>query len=67
MKRLLVNQADWRFEDGEIHGRKLTKVNPRRIIVRLVHRGGIVVLEAPRGTLDPEAIGKAVEEERNSR
>jgi hypothetical protein len=43
------------------------KPGPRRVVAKLVKRGGGLFFEVPRGyTLDSEAIGKAVAEERNS-
>ena len=61
------DQVEWRFEDGEIRGRKLTPSEPRRVKARLVKRGGALVFEAHGITIDPEAIAQAVEEERESR
>src|SRR5437870_1178808 len=63
------DQVDWRFEDGEIRGRKLgPRAAPRRIVGKLVKRGDALVLEAPEKiTIDPEAIAQAVREERDSR
>jgi hypothetical protein len=44
------------------------KPGPRRVIAKLVKRGGEFFFQVPKGyTLDPEAIGKAVAEERESR
>ena len=59
----------WRFEDGEIRGRKLVPApEPKRITARLVRRGGELVFEAPPGIkIEPEAIAQAVHEERESR
>jgi hypothetical protein len=46
----------------------ITKPGPRRVIAKLVKRGGEMFFQVPAGyTLDPEAIGKAVVEERESR
>jgi len=63
------DEVEWRFEDGEIRGRKLVpQAEPRRIVAKLVRRGGELVFEAPPGiTIEPEAIGRAVAEERASR
>src|SRR5205823_14267109 len=60
------DQVEWRFEDGEIRGRKLTPSEPRRVKARLVKRGGALVFEAHGITIDSEAIAQAVEEERES-
>jgi len=67
---LKVNdQVEWRFEDGEIRGRKLVRQpGPRRIVGKLVKKGDSLIFEVPKGyKLDPEAIGRAVQEERDSR
>ena len=60
------DQLDWRFEDGEIRGRKLTPPSgPRRIIARLITQDGALVADTKGLTIDPEAIAKAVREERD--
>ena len=60
------DQVDWRFEDGEIHGRKLVaQAEPRRIAGRLVKRGDALILQAEGIKVDPEAIAAAVREERD--
>ena len=66
---LKVNdQVDWRFEDGEIRGRKLVpQSEPRRIVARLVRKRGHLIFEAKGAKITPEAIAQAVREERNSR
>jgi len=62
------DQVDWRFVDGEIRGQKLVRQTPRRVVAKLVKRGGKLTFELPKGVqLDPEAIGQAVAEERESR
>jgi len=44
------------------------KPGPRRVVAKLVKRGGGLFFQVPTGyKLDPEAIGKAVAEERESR
>jgi hypothetical protein len=44
------------------------KTSPRRIVGKMVNKGGRLFLEIPKGyNLDPEAIGEAVAEERESR
>jgi hypothetical protein len=46
----------------------VSKPSPRRIIGKMVKKGGRLFLEIPEGySLDPEAIGEAVAEERESR
>ena len=63
------DQVEWEVADGEIRGRKLVRApEPRRIVAKLVKRGHTLVFELPKGhRLDPEAIGRAVAEERRSR
>jgi bifunctional DNA-binding transcriptional regulator/antitoxin component of YhaV-PrlF toxin-antitoxin module len=62
------DQVEWRFEDGEIRGRKLKPQKSRAIKARLVRRAGRLTFELPRGVqIEPEAIGQAVAEERASR
>jgi bifunctional DNA-binding transcriptional regulator/antitoxin component of YhaV-PrlF toxin-antitoxin module len=58
------DQIDWRFEEGEIRGRKLP-VEPRRILGKLVQKGDALVLEAEGLSIDPEGIAAAVREERD--
>jgi hypothetical protein len=44
------------------------KAGPKRVVAKLVKREGGLFFQVPTGyTLDPEAIGKAVTEERDSR
>jgi len=46
----------------------IEKRTPKRILAHLVKRDGGIFFEVPKGyKLDPEAIGKAVAEERESR
>jgi hypothetical protein len=46
----------------------IPKPGPRRVVAKLVKRGEGLFFRVPKGyTLDPEAIGKAVAEERESR
>lgn len=46
----------------------IPKPGPKRIVAKLIKRGGGAFFQVPSGyTLDPDAIGKAVEEERESR
>jgi bifunctional DNA-binding transcriptional regulator/antitoxin component of YhaV-PrlF toxin-antitoxin module len=63
------DKLEWRFEGGEIRGRKLVSApEPKRITARLVRRGDELVFEAPPGIkIEPEAIAQAVREERQSR
>jgi len=60
------DQVDWRFEDGEIRGRKVVPQPERRIVVNLVHKGGALVADTSGLTIAPEAIAQAVREERES-
>ena len=62
------DQVDWRFEDGEIRGRKLVPHPGReRMCGKLVKRGDALFLEIPEGfKLAPDAIARAVREERDS-
>ncbi len=63
------DQIDWRFEDGEIRGRKLVPVvRPAPVVGRLVRHGDALVMEIPKGyKVDPDDIARAVREERDSR
>jgi bifunctional DNA-binding transcriptional regulator/antitoxin component of YhaV-PrlF toxin-antitoxin module len=63
------DKLDWRFEDGEIRGRKLVpQPGPKRLVGKLVKRGNGLFLEIPKGyKLAPGAIEKAVREERDAR
>jgi hypothetical protein len=46
----------------------VTQSEPKRILAKLVERDGVMIFELPEGyKLDPEDIGKAVAEERESR
>jgi hypothetical protein len=46
----------------------IPKPGPKRIVAKLVKRGDRMFFQVPNGyTLEPEAIGKAVAEERESR
>ena len=57
----------WRFEEGEIRGRKLRPQAPvRRVVAKLVRRNGKLLFE-PGVKLSAESIAKAVTEERESR
>ncbi len=62
------DRVEWRFEEGEIRGRKLPpRSEVRQVKAWLVKRGGRLVFETPGVTIDPQAIGEAVAEERASR
>ncbi len=62
------DQVDWRFEAGEIRGRKLVPNLEKRIVGKLVKDGDALIFQLPKGyKLDPEEIGRAVREERDSR
>lgn len=56
--------VEWRFEGGEIRGRK---VAVPRVTARLVSQGGLLVFQADGVKLDLSGIERAVEEERESR
>ena len=60
------DRVEWRFEEGEIRGRKIApNPVPRRIVAKLVTRGNALVFEAPEKiTIHPEAINDALREER---
>ena len=46
----------------------MPKPGPRRVVAKLIKRGDRLYFQVPDGySLDPEAIGKAVAEERESR
>src|SRR5947208_13095403 len=60
------DQVDWRFEDGEIRGRKLTPTEPRTIMAKLIMREGHLVADTTGLTIDPEDIAEAVREERHA-
>lgn len=46
----------------------ITKPGPRRVLAKLSKKGGGLFFQVPKGyRLDPEAIAKAVAEERESR
>jgi AbrB family looped-hinge helix DNA binding protein len=61
------DQVEWRFEDGEIRGRKLVPQAERRIVVKLVRSGGALLADTSGLTIEAEAIAQAVREERESR
>lgn len=60
------DQIDWRFEEGEIRGRKLAPPSePRRIVGKLIRKDGVLVCDTDGLTIDPENIAQAVREERD--
>jgi len=60
------DRVDWRFEDGEIRGRKLESPSePRRIVGKLVQKGGALVCDTDGLSIDPEDIARIVREERD--
>jgi len=56
------DQVDWRFEDGEIRGRKLVKSETPRRLVKPVIRHGLLVL--PDLDVDEEALDREIRDER---
>jgi|tagenome__1003787_1003787.scaffolds.fasta_scaffold17462382_2 hypothetical protein len=62
------DQVDWRFEQGEIRGRKLVAQQPKTAMAKLVRRAGRLTFELPKGVeIDGDAIGQTVADERESR
>jgi len=62
----LGDQVDWRFEDGEIRGRKLVhQPEPKRIVRKLIMRDGELVMDTTGLTIDEDDIATAVREERD--
>jgi hypothetical protein len=62
------DQVDWRFEDGEIRGRKLLPTSQPRVIVgRLVRKDGALVCDTDGLSIDPDDIARVVREEREDR
>jgi hypothetical protein len=60
------DKVDWRFEDGEIRGRKLQSASEaRRIVGRLVRQGGALVCDTEGLTIDPDDIARTIREERD--
>jgi hypothetical protein len=64
----LYDQVDWRFEDGEIRGRRLVpEPKPKPVVGKLVRKGSALVMDIPKGCkVEPEDIARAVREERDS-
>ena len=60
------DQVEWRFEKGEIRGRKVAPQSQiRRIVGKLVRKNGALVCDTTGLTIDPEDIARAVREERD--
>jgi bifunctional DNA-binding transcriptional regulator/antitoxin component of YhaV-PrlF toxin-antitoxin module len=60
------DQVDWRFEDGEIRGRKLVHhAEPKRIVRKLIMRDGELVMDTTGLIIDEDDIATAVREERD--
>ncbi len=64
----LNDQVDWRFEAGEIRGRRLVRPEPKQVRGKLVRKGNAWVFELPKGyAIERDGIERAVREERDSR
>ena len=62
------DQVDWRFEEGEIRGKKLAHPTEPTVVAKLVKRNGRLTFELPNGLkVDEDSIARAVAEERRSR
>jgi hypothetical protein len=61
------DKIEWRFELGEIRGRRLPNESAPLHMGRLVERGGALVVETLGFTIDPDEIANTVREERQSR
>ena len=61
------DQIEWRFENGEIRGRKLLARAPRTVVGKLVRRDGVLVLDTAGLAIAPEDIARAVRDERDAR
>ncbi len=62
------DQVDWRFEDGEIRGRKLVNQRGKRVFAKLARRGDLLIGELPKGLkLDRDAISRAIHADREGR
>ncbi len=62
---LRVNdQVDWRFEDGEIRGRKLIPADEEKRPLKLVRKEGFLMLE---GDLDRQEILAAIRADREGK
>jgi bifunctional DNA-binding transcriptional regulator/antitoxin component of YhaV-PrlF toxin-antitoxin module len=60
------DQIEWRFEDGEIRGRKLKPQPAVKTVTRgLVRRKGHLVMDTSGLTVDLDDIARAVREERD--
>jgi hypothetical protein len=60
-----ADQIAWRFEAGEIRGRKMRSQTRRRITGKLIRRGGLLLLDTTGLAIDEPAIARAVREERD--
>lgn len=58
------DRVEWRYEDGEIRGRKIA-AQERRIVGKLVRKGDALVCDTDGLTIAPEDIARAVREERD--
>ena len=59
------DQVDWRFEEGEIRGRKVASAAEPRIVGRLVRKDGALVCDTDGLQIDGDDLARAVREERD--
>lgn len=60
------DRVEWRFEHGEIRGRKVApQTEVPRIVGKLVHKNGVLVCDTAGLAIDPENIARAIREERD--
>ena len=59
------DRVDWRFEEGEIRGRKVASAAEPRIVGRLVRKDGALVCDTDGLQIDGDDLARAVREERD--